>query len=212
MDKLNYAHQIAWQHTTKEKDQSPIDITKDAVVEGDCIHVDWKGLGPTALTVKEKVIGDQYYCDGQITLGGATYQLERFHTHQGYEHLIDGQSGPAEIHLVFKRPDGGVMVLGVWTELDEEAPVLFAPVFEGKETTIELMDMVPKNFSMVYTYTGTLTTPPLKEDVHWVLLKEKLGINPADVAAFAQAYPHNVREVQPLNGREIVARKVCSVD
>ncbi|MBS9338698.1 carbonic anhydrase family protein [Fructobacillus sp. M2-14] len=211
MDKLDYLYQDAWQHTTKEVDQSPIDIQTKNLKKGDCINVDWQGIGPSALTVKEKVIGDQYYCEGQLTLEEKQYQLERFHTHQGYEHLIDGQSGPAEIHLVFKRPDGGTMVLGIWTKLDEQAPILFEPVFLGRSNTIELMDMVPKNLKSVYTYTGTLTTPPLKEDVHWVLLKEKLGINPVDVAAFAQAYPHNVRSVQPLNGREVLLRNICSV-
>ncbi len=52
-------------------------------------------------------------------------------------------------------------------------------------------------------YTGSLTAPPCTESVIWYVLKTPVEISSAQIEAFAKLYPHDVRPVQPLNGRVI---------
>jgi carbonic anhydrase len=56
-------------------------------------------------------------------------------------------------------------------------------------------------------YTGSLTAPPCTEGVTWFVLKTPVEISPAQIAAFAKRYPHDVRPVQPLNGRVVKASR-----
>jgi carbonic anhydrase len=56
-------------------------------------------------------------------------------------------------------------------------------------------------------YMGSLTAPPCTEGVTWFVLKRPVEVSPAQIAAFARLYPHDVRPVQPLNGRAIQESK-----
>jgi len=48
---------------------------------------------------------------------------------------------------------------------------------------------------------GSLTAPPCTEGVTWFVLKTPVDISAEQIGAFAALYPHDVRPVQPLNGR-----------
>jgi carbonic anhydrase len=50
---------------------------------------------------------------------------------------------------------------------------------------------------------GSLTAPPCSEGVPWVVLKTAVEISEEQINAFAQLYPHDVRPLQPLNGRVV---------
>jgi carbonic anhydrase len=54
-----------------------------------------------------------------------------------------------------------------------------------------------------YTYTGSLTAPPCTEGITWIVLKTPMEISPAQIEAFAKLFPHDVRPLQPLNGRVV---------
>ena len=60
--------------------------------------------------------------------------------------------------------------------------------------------LLPRDLSY-YTYAGSLTAPPCDESVTWFILKTPVEISQAQINAFAKLYPHDVRPVQPLNGR-----------
>jgi carbonic anhydrase len=62
------------------------------------------------------------------------------------------------------------------------------------------LDLVPLNRGY-YTYLGSQTAPPCNEGVTWFVLKTPVEISAQQIEAFAQLYPHDVRAVQPLNGR-----------
>lgn len=208
MEKLNYHYQDAWRYTTTATCQSPIDVVADKLVDGPEMVIDWSGLKESPLLKKEQVIGDQFFCRGKLVIDGQIVNLVRFHIHDGFEHLFDGKGGAAELHLVFQREDGGTLVLAIFLEEDSQAKVLFKPILEEKTTTVDLLTFLPENKQTMMTYKGTLTTPPLKQDVEWLLLEERLGINPEDLQAFAQAYPDNHRKVQPLGNRLVELRKI----
>ena len=54
-----------------------------------------------------------------------------------------------------------------------------------------------------YTYMGSQPAPPCTEGVTWIVLKTPMEISEAQISAFAKLYPHDVRPVQPLNGRVV---------
>jgi carbonic anhydrase len=41
--------------------------------------------------------------------------------------------------------------------------------------------------------------------VRWFVLKTPLEVSAAQIAAYARIYPHDVRPLQPLNGRSVQA-------
>lgn len=211
MEKLNYHYQDAWRNTTTATCQSPIDVVAADLVSGSPLRIDWSNLQTSAVRKDEQVIGDQFFCDGQLLINEESYDLVRFHIHDGYEQLWDGQDGPAELHLVFNRPDGGTFVLGVFLTLDEKASALFEPVLNEKINQVNLQDFLPDNADEAVSYIGTLTTPPLKKDVQWLLLKEPLGINADDLATFTQVYPDNHREVQPVLNRAVSLHQIVTL-
>jgi carbonic anhydrase len=63
-------------------------------------------------------------------------------------------------------------------------------------------DLLPRDFAY-YRYMGSQTAPPCTEGVRWFVLKTALQVSPAQIRAFAEIYPHDVRPIQPLNGRVV---------
>ena len=56
-----------------------------------------------------------------------------------------------------------------------------------------------------FRYRGSLTTPPYGEGVQWVVLAERLTLDPAQIAAFTNTiHEANSREPKPLYGRTVL--------
>jgi carbonic anhydrase len=51
--------------------------------------------------------------------------------------------------------------------------------------------------------TRLFSAPPCTEGVTWFVLRTPVEVSPAQIAAFAKLYPHDVRPLQPLNGRVV---------
>jgi carbonic anhydrase len=56
-------------------------------------------------------------------------------------------------------------------------------------------------------YMGSVTAPPCTEGVAWFVLKTPVDISPSQIEEFARLYPHDVRPLQPLNGRVVKESK-----
>ncbi|KMK53207.1 Carbonic anhydrase precursor [Fructobacillus sp. EFB-N1] len=211
MEKLDYRFQSAWTATALSNLESPIAIEKSAVVTGDDWQVDWTDFQNTPVKKSPEVIGDQFYCQGQLILNQQAWNVVRFHIHDGAEHLIDGQRDAAEIHIVCQNQLGQTLVVGAFAEVDEKHPVIFAPLFSEEKKTVNLQDLLPVEKTGCFSYMGSLTTPPLKKNINWFLLDKPVGINPKDLATFAEAYPDNYRNCQPLSGRTVVYHHLSTV-
>ncbi|SEH44114.1 carbonic anhydrase family protein [Fructobacillus pseudoficulneus] len=203
MQKLDYRYQSAWKYTTNSIGESPIAIDTKLVVDRDAWLVDWSGIKTSPIRKNAEVTGDQFYCEGELQLNGQSWQLIRFHVHDGAEHLVDGRRFAAEIHFVCQNDQGQTMVLAILATEDHQQEPLLTPLFQEKSKTADLQDFLPKIKSLAYSYVGTLTTPPLQQGIRWFLLAEPLGINQKDLATFKQAYSENHRDCQPLAGRVV---------
>lgn len=149
--------------------------------------------------------------DNSIVYDGTEYVLQQFHVHARSEHLIDGASAAAEIHLVHESTAGAILVVGVLAdegpenttlaELFDSLPALsHAPV--ELDRPIDLSGLIPHS-SPSAQYMGSLTTPPCTEGVQWNVFLEPITLSPEQLAAFTRIYPENHRPVQPLHGRTI---------
>merc|ERR1711951_109040 len=134
------------------------------------------------------------------------YQLWQFHAHwgdcneKGSEHTVEGKMYPAELHLVhwnkskYSSPNeaagepDGLAVLGIFLEvgdkheeLDKVFKLLDQIKFKGDKVSfaepVEPSKFLPKDTKNLYTYEGSLTTPPLLESVIWTVFKEPVQIS-----------------------------------
>jgi len=134
------------------------------------------------------------------------YELWQFHAHwgnddsHGSEHTIDGKSFASELHLVHwnkkyetpniaaGKPDG-LAVLGLLIEVGEKHEE-FDKVVKGLDkisckndkcslegAEIDCAQFLPANNKAIWTYEGSLTTPPLLESVIWIVFQTPMQIS-----------------------------------
>jgi carbonic anhydrase len=134
---------------------------------------------------------------------------------------IDGISYAMEMHLVHKNSQNQILVVGVLIQLGSENHEIIRAgdwiqrklghrsVQEGEDVTgefmLDVMKLLPQNQSHYFTYEGSLTTAPCTEGVTWVVLKQPIEVSQDQVRRFVRAYGHTAREVQALEGREILS-------
>ncbi|KAG3256709.1 carbonic anhydrase 5A [Ictidomys tridecemlineatus] len=169
------------------------------------------------------------------------YRLRQFHFHwgavdeRGSEHTVDGHTYPAELHLVHwnaaKYPAYEEAVLG---EKGLAVLAVFLQVGARHEALQRLVDVLPEikhkdmraamgpfNPSCLlpacqdyWTYSGSLTTPPLAESVTWIIQKQPVQVAASQVSAFRELLfsplgeeeefmVDNCRPRQPLMGRRV---------
>lgn len=146
-----------------------------------------------------------------LTVGDQTYNLLQFHFHAPSENEINGKSFPLEMHLVHKRADGTLGVVGVMFEEGAANPEIetlwkHMPDKEGATASVEhinLNSLLPADHGY-YSFSGSLTTPPCSEGVNWHVMAHPLTLSAEQLAAFHHLYAMNARPVQPLNGRTIM--------
>ncbi|XP_038610540.1 carbonic anhydrase 5A, mitochondrial isoform X2 [Tachyglossus aculeatus] len=135
---------------------------------------------------------------------GNHYRLKQFHFHWGAvndwgsEHSVDNQVYPAELHLVHWNPvkyrsyeeavmgENGLAVIGVFLKLGAhhrglQKLVDVLPEIKHKGTQVALGQFDPScllpSCLDYWTYSGSLTTPPLTESVTWIIKKKAIEVD-----------------------------------
>jgi carbonic anhydrase len=120
------------------------------------------------------------------------------------------------IHLMHQSSDGKVAAVAVLLKTGSANSTIqqlwkYMPKTAGKEEEIAGVEVNPAGLlprdTAYYAYVGSLTAPPCTEGVAWFVLKTSVDISPEEIGAFAKLYPHDVRPVQPLNGRVVQESK-----
>jgi carbonic anhydrase len=202
------------------KEQSPIDIRSAQPANLPALRFEFKP-GPL------KIINNGYtsvrvdYAPGNgnvLLVGDERYELTQFHFHHPSEERIHGKQYDMVIHFMLRDRDGKIAGVAVLvTAGGANAPVQrvvaqlwkYMPKTPGKSRTIPGVEinpaaLLPRDTSH-YMYMGSISAPPCTEGVKWFVLKTPISISPAQINAFAKLYPHDVRPIQPLNGRVVQA-------
>ncbi len=203
--------------------QSPIDIETDEVVEDNLPKLRFDYPRKITLELVNTGSPDEFATvkanvdpgESKLQVGGNWYNLLQFHWHTPGEHELDGQGFPMEMHLVHQRVGAsgseGLLVVGVWMEVDErhsELDKIFADLPEAGQAVLvkdfKLRRLLPEDRES-FRYQGSLTTPPFTEGVQWIVLEEPLEVSEEQVEALMALFPDgNSREVQPVNARTVL--------
>jgi carbonic anhydrase len=138
-----------------------------------------------------------------IEIDGVEFELLQFHFHNPSEHRFDGRGSDMELHLVHRSAAGELAVVGVLLNRGSTSGAL-SVVFDHLPTEVgvleELPPFNPRAFlpsSLVhYRYAGSLTTPPCREGVRWMVLAQPRTVSDEDMARFAAQVSFNARPVQ----------------
>lgn len=206
---LDYSDQKGWKFEAGDS-QSPINIEPEKTER-------MKDEGKMELNYNKTVVDEvdnghsiQVDDTGSAVIDGRDFDLEQFHFHAKSEHTVDGKHYPIEAHFVNQAQDGRLAVIAVFFEEGEENAA-FQTVLDNVGASenadgadeIDATQMIPVNKTH-YHYNGSLTTPPLSENVEWYVMKNPIEISKAQIAAFDTYYDSNNRKVQPLNGRAVL--------
>jgi carbonic anhydrase len=147
-----------------------------------------------------------------LIVGDKRYHLTQFHFHRPAEEYIHGKSFDMVAHFVHEAGDGSAAAVAVLLKVGNANATIqqlweHMPETKGKEEEIPGVEINPAGLlphdTGYYTYMGSLTAPPCTEGVTWFVLKTPVEISADEVRAFASLYPHDVRPLQPLNGRVV---------
>lgn len=174
---------------------------------------------------------------GRLLVGRDAYPLVQFHFHTPSEHIIETGAHPAgiqyagELHFVHQREDGKLAVLTVWLDdshdsygenhilrtiinhTPKEPAPGDQPAFNstGAGLSLDPSRLIPMGNEQVFTYAGSLTTPPCSEGVSWYILSEPLRVAPAQIQQLREFYHSNNRIVQNTNYSNTNAQRTVKI-
>jgi len=153
-----------------------------------------------------------YDAGSYIELDNVRYDVLQFHYHAPSEHVIDGKSFPAEIHIVHKNADGNLAVVGILLKegTDNSAFDSFInnlPAEKSEVTdagvTINANEFLP-TIQTTFRYSGSLTTPPCSEGVNWLVMTNPVELSAEQLEKLDILFEDNNRPIQELNNRPLV--------
>ena len=191
--------------------QSPVDI------QG------WSLGGPPACCFEYRIDGNEMTNDGKfvkvkfsgdsrMSLYGLEYTLAEAHWHNPSEHTVEGERFALEMHLVHRRGDREIAVVGVLYHLGQANAAIQTLIDMGPQprqnmeppAPLEATAYLPEKNSY-YRYSGSLTTLPYTEGVKWMVMSEIQEISSEQVQQLAALTGGgtNSRPLQPLGNRRI---------
>lgn len=197
------------------KAQSPINIEDGTTVEAalPALEFNYKPF-PLELVNNGHSVQVTGASGNGFSVEGHKFELAQFHFHAPSEYHLNSKTYPLELHLVHKRDDGALAVIGIMIEPGEANPALervFAhlPKTAGapesfSDVAVDVNGLLPANH-LYYRLMGSLTTPPCSEGVNWYVMETPITASQAQIDAFANLFPEgDARPLQEVNSRLIV--------
>ena len=206
----------AYRTCNSGQEQSPIDIRSARKAQLPPLQFDYSSEPLKYVINNAHTIRVDYHdrpgSGSYLVVGGERYQLTQFHFHRPSEEYVHGKPYDMVLHLMHRAPDGKVVGVAVLLTAGHANSTIekvwqHMPRSEGRlavtAVTLNPAGMLPRD-TRYYRYEGSQTAPPCTEGVTWLVLETPVEIAPEQIRAFAALYPHDVRPIQPLNGREVL--------
>lgn len=211
VESYGYSHntQDTWEVVAGHT-QSPIQIkSSDAVPMRDSGLIDmYKNISLKSVTDEKTTLFAEVASN--TTINGRSFDLIQFHFHSPAEHVVDGITYDLELHFVHISQSGRLAVLGVLIKEGEFNPTFQVLLDALKDpstapATLDVTPLFPTNLNYFH-YLGSLTTPPLTENVEWQVFAQPIEISAEQLAAYRahEHYNNTARHTQPLNGRTLL--------
>jgi carbonic anhydrase len=202
----------AFKACTEGKNQSPINLTEFIESELSPCAFDY-GTHATEILNNGHTIQANIASGSKLRFEKKDFELKQLHFHAPSENQINGKSFAMEAHLVHATEDGNLAVIAVMFDEGAENDTLAQlwkemPEHGGEKralnTIINAKALLPEEKDY-YRFTGSLTTPPCTEGVHWLVMKQTVLASKEQVEAFVRVIKHpNARPVQPVNARAVL--------
>ena len=147
-----------------------------------------------------------------LTIGARRYELTQFHFHHPSEEELNGKRFDMNAHIMLKGDDGKIIGVSMFlkagranaavAKLWEHMPLVKGSLHDVPGLTVDPAELLPSTLGY-FVYAGSVSAPPCNADVVWYVLKTPVEVSRAQIEAFAKLYPHDVRPIQPLNGRAV---------
>ncbi len=189
--------------------QSPIDVRKAMARPLRNITFRYRAVTAARVFDTGHSMEWEFPAGSTIRVAGLSYALKQMHFHSPSEHRVGGRSWPLEIHVVHQTASGALAVVGMLVARGRHneswAPLVRALRASGARELngVRLRKLLPRD-GRAFRYSGSLTTPPCSEGVHWALIKTPVAMSAKQIAAFQRRYRGNHRPIQPLNGRRVI--------
>ncbi|TID14418.1 alpha carbonic anhydrase [Venturia nashicola] len=172
-------------------------------------HAEFENLGTTVEVI----------ANGTTDFGNKTFSLKQFHFHSPSEHRINEEYFPLEMHMVHQSNDGSFVVLGLLFDVSELSTPLVSELAKevrkisepGSITETGPLDMaaIIKHLetTALRQYSGSLTTPPCKEGITFLIAEQPLPIDPLSFNSMKKVLKFNSRFTQGSLGEPNLIEK-----
>jgi carbonic anhydrase len=194
--------------------QSPIDIRETVKRKLPALRFAFRN-GPVNIINNGYAVRVDYTAGSgdSLTVSGKSYELTQFHFHHPGEEHINGSSYDMVLHLMYQSRAGEIVGVAVPLKRGKANDAIarlwsHMPRMAGKyhvipDFTIDPAGMLP-NLLGYYRYDGSVSAPPCNEPVTWFVLKTPVEMSAEEIGAYATLFPHDVRPIQPMNGRIVL--------
>ena len=205
----------AYKACSQGHQQSPVDI-RSAHLDKSLQPIEFHYIGgPVTLENDGHSILVHVNKGSYIVAGGERYDLDHIEFHRPSEEAVKGRLTDLEAYLVHKSSDGKFAIVALRFNQDPGNPNaliadlwLHLPRTAGTSEQVAAMinpaGLLPPDRGY-WTYTGSLTTPPCTEGVHWFVFEEELTVSREQLRLYTSIFRMNSRPLQDLHGRRIQA-------
>lgn len=197
--------------------QSPIDI-RGAHLDKALQPIEFHYIaGPVTLENDGHTILVRVDPGSYIVAAGVRYQLQRLEFHHPSEEAVKGRLTDLEAYLVHASADGKMAIIAIRFNEDRGDPnavlaELWPHLPKAAGTSQKVTDEVDPAGLLpadrgYWTYTGSLTTPPCTEGVHWFVFEQELTVSRDQLRAYTPIFRMNSRPLQDTHGRRIEANE-----
>lgn len=147
-----------------------------------------------------------------IKLDNDIFYLDFIDIRTPSEHLIDGQNYPLEIQLIHENKDGEIVIISIFgqegaeNKLFEETIKRVHELKDKKKVLlnekINMEDSLNKS-SGIFRYRGSLTCPPTKENIRWVIYETPIHFSKEQIDNYRKVFHYSSRPIQSINYRYV---------